>query len=456
MERFIPARPGIEIGSGFNTLTGEVRGTAVGGDIGTAMATGQVVTANAMVVESQEQMMESLNLSVETSGHYGLFSADGRFGLAQQSSFTSQSTYVVAKCVVENAFRSLARPAILPEAAQRIRDNGPEDFKNGYGDGFVRGMRTGGELYAVFQLTSQNSEEQKSVAVSVQAEVQGLFAGGSVDSSVEHLQKSQAKVSQMSVLFYQRAGRDSSISPVTSPQEIATRLKNFPGIANADPVGYLAQIVDYGVLALPAFDMIGYQQRLEALEDYARLKMKYLGMRAEIDLVRRNPGLFIADYADQELATAFDLFTRAVNVLNRHARRVASREIEPLLFDAGSYDPELKALPVYQFKKKAPDSDIVQVPNCLGLKLADAQALIRSQGLNPVSNASSVAENSGQPLNIVTSQDPGYGQMLPKGSSVVIAYNYVASKRFPWVLKNPAKLADHIKAADLVVLRPMR
>lgn len=442
MERFIPARPGIEIGSGFNTLTGEVRGTSVVGEIGMATASGQVVTADAMVVESQEQMMESLNISVEVSGHYGLFSADGRFGLAQQSSFTSQSVYVVAKCVVENAFRSLTRPSILTEAAQRMKDNGPDDFKNGYGDCFVRGMRTGGELYAVFQLTSKSSEEQKSVAVSVQAEVQGLFAGGSIESSIEHLQKSSAKVSQMSVIFYQRAGRDNSIAPVTTPQEITTRLKNFPGIANADPVGYLAQIVDYEVLTLPSFDMLGYQQRLEALEDYARLKMKYLSVRAEIDLVRRNPDLFVTDYKDSDLTKVYDLYTRVVNMLNRHARRVASKEIEPLLFDAGSYDPELKELPLYLFKKKAPNSDIVQVPNCQGLKIEDAQALIRSLGLNPTSNASGVAANSGFPLNVVTSQSPSYGELRPIGSTVVIAYNYLASNKFRWAVKDLKKARD--------------
>ena len=450
MEKFIPARPGIDIGSGFNTLTGEVRGTAVGGTVSTALASGQTVSANAMVVESQQQMVESLNISVEASGHYGLFSAEGRFGLAQQSSYTSQSTYVVAKCVVENAFRAYALPTVLPEAAQRMRENGPDDFRNGYGDSFVRGMRTGGELYAVFQLTSKSSEEQKSVAVSLQAELQGLFAGGSVSSSVESIRNSSSKVSQMSVLFYQRAGRDNSISPVTTPEEITARLKNFPSIANADPVGYMAQIVDYGVLALPPFDMIGYGQRIEALEDYARLKMKYLSQRAEIELVRQNPDLFEKDYGEYNLATVYDLYTRAVNLLNRHARRVAAREIEPLLFDAAAYDPELADLPGIIFRKKAPDSDIVQVPNCQGLKIADAQALIRSQGLNPSSNAAAVAANSGLPLNVVTSQAPGYGQMVPKGTTVMIGYNYVASDKFKWIAGR-----DQVKVADFKLKYPI-
>jgi len=436
MERFIPARPGIDIGVGFNTLTGEVRGAAVGGDITEATAGGMVVTADASLVESQEQMMETLNVSVEASGHYGLFSAEGRFGLAQQSSFTSQSTYVVAKCVVENAFRSFARPTILPEAAQRMSANGPDAFKNGYGDSFVRGLRTGGELYAVFQLTSQSAEQQKSTAVSVQAEVQGLLAGASISVNVDHLEKSSSRGSQMSVLFYQRAGRDNSISPVTSPQEIMQRLKSFPEIARASPVGYLAQISDYQVLAMPAFDSVGYQQRMEALEDYARLKMKYLGIRDEISLVRRNPDIFFDDHTDAELAKAYDLYTRAVNMLNRHARLVSSKEIEPALFDAGAYDPELRALPIFIFKKRAPAADLVEVPNVKDSPVATAQQLITALGLTPTSEAASVAANSGQPTDVVTSQTPAAGTMLPKGSRVAISYNYVPSNRFAWMLTN--------------------
>lgn len=442
MERFIPARPGIDIGSGFNTLTGEVRGNAVAGNITMATNTGQIVTSKAQVVETQEQMMESLDVSVDTGGHYVLFSADGRFGLAQQSGFTSQSTYVVAKCVVENAFRSLQLPTLLPEAAKRMKENGPEDFKNGYGDCFVRGMRTGGELYAVFQLTARSTEEQKNVAVSIQAELQGLLASASVSSSVEHLQKSSSRVSQMSVMFYQRAGRGTSIAPVTTPQEIMTRLKEFPAIAGADPTGYLAQIVDYGVLTLPSFDMLGYQQRMEALEDYARLKMKYLGIRSEIDLARRNPDLFESSLPDGELGKLYDLYTRAVNALNRHARKVAAREIEPALFDPGAYDKELADLPYVVFRKKAPDSDIVQAPNCQGMPVEEAKKLLRTLGLNPTSNASAVTKESMLPLNVVTSQAPGYGEMLPKGSSVVLDFNYVSSNRFQWTLKEATKARD--------------
>ena len=76
------------------------------------------------------------------------------------------------------------------------------------------------------------------------------------------------------------------------------------------------------------------------------------------------------------------------------------------------------------------------------MKIEDAKALILSIGLNPTSNASSVASNSGQPLNLVTSQSPTYGEMRPLGSSVVVEYNYIASNRFQWAVKDITKLRD--------------
>jgi len=432
MEKFIPARPGIDLGLGFNTLNGEARGVAVDGEIRESSLSGQEVGAEAKVVESQEQMNERLNVSVEASGHYGLFSAKGRFGLAQQSGYTAQSTYVIAKCTVENAFRSFARPKILEEAGKRLREEGPESFKVGYGDAFVRGMTNGGELYAVFQMTDTNIENQKRVAVNVQGQVQGLLAGGSVEVGVEQLKESKAKVSSMSVLFYQRAGTDDSISPVSRPEEIAQRLKDFPTIARRSPVGYLAQIMDYQVLALPSFDELGFRHRMEALEDYARLKVKLLGIRAEIDLVRRSPGLFVPDYSDDQLSSGYDLYTRAVNMLNRHARLVANREIEPSLFEAGTYDPELKNMPSFIFKKKAPEADFVQVPLVIGLPVNLAQETLRSHELNPLSDAIVVNEQSGATLDTVLKQAPVSGESLPKGTNVIISYNFVPSQRFSW------------------------
>ena len=123
-------------------------------------------------------------------------------------------------------------------------------------------------------------------------------------------------------------------------------------------------------------------------------------------------------------------------MLNRHARLVASKEIEPALFDAGAYDPELRALPIFIFKKRAPAADLVEVPNVKDSPVATAQQLITALGLTPTSEAASVAANSGQPTDVVTSQTPAAGTMLPKGSRVAISYNYVPSNRFAWMLTN--------------------
>jgi hypothetical protein len=169
--------------------------------------------------------------------------------------------------------------------------------------------------------------------------------------------------------------------------------------------------------------------------------MKYYGMCNEIDLVRHNPDLFVPDYQDATLALGYDLYTRAVNMLNRHARAVANKEIEPKLFEPGAYDPALRELPIFIFKKKAPDADVVEVPDVLGFAIGAAQKSIRDQGLNPTSSSVAVDSNSRLPTDVVTSQNPQAGQPVPKGTNVVITYNFVASRRFPWLVRNLAGLA---------------
>ncbi|MBM7790365.1 PASTA domain-containing protein [Tenggerimyces flavus] len=148
--------------------------------------------------------------------------------------------------------------------------------------------------------------------------------------------------------------------------------------------------------------------------------MKFLGIRAEIDLVRNNPDLFHPDHQGSDLARGYDLYTKAINMLNRHARRVASKEIEPDLFDAVAYDAELRELPVIVSHKKAPESDMVLVPKLRDVGVDNAKELLTSQGLKPVSNATAVELGSKVPVNIVTTQSPDGNTSVPKGTSVVI------------------------------------
>jgi len=438
MERFIPFRPGMEMGHGFNTVNGEVRGFAVDGAVQASAIAGQQVESDTKVVESQEQMLESLNISVEAEGRYGLFSAEGRFALANSAAYTAQSTFVVARCTVENAFRQVNRPKLQPEAEAKMRADGPEAFRRSYGDSWIRGMRTGGELYAVFQLTASSQESQRKVAASLQAQVQGLLASGSVKTSVEALASEMKKVSSLSTTFFQRSGIGDQISPVNSPEEIEGRLKAFPGIAQANPSGYQAQIVDYEVLALPPFDEVGYRQRIEALEDYARLKLRYSSSRAEIDLARHNRDLFLDLPDPGDLSRAYDAYTTAINGLNKHARRVANREAEPELFVAGD-------LPLIVFVKKAPDAELVSVPDVRTMTLAQARALLQSRGLAAQGNGTAVAESSGETVDMITGQVPAPGTEVAPGTNVVLNYRYKASNRFKWA---------KARAADVVLVSP--
>ncbi|PGY11064.1 PASTA domain-containing protein [Bacillus sp. AFS031507] len=438
MQKFIPYRPGMELGRGFNTLTGEARGNVVTGDINPSENQGQKVISTATIVNSQEKMLDTLNVSIEASMHYGAFSGEASFGFSQQSTVTSQSTYVVAQCRVENPYTTFADPKLKDEAAKIMTNDGPEVFNNSYGNSFIRGTCTGGELYVLFQLTSSSTEEQEKTAVSLQIAVEGLLAGGELNAAVTSVHESMKTLSSQQITFYQRAGSGITAAPVTDVPEILDRLKKFPQFVKEAPYPFQVEIVDYEVLTLPPFDKLAIQLREEALTECAKVKLKYQSILAELEVVGQNKQLFedtckkttqltgtVENYKfnDADLINANAQYTNALNYLNRHAHKIMNKEIEPDLFVLSNYDKNLsEELLSFVFIKKAPKEERVQVPNVMNLNKKTAEEVLKAQGLNPILRPFFTKD---QPFDVIKNQVPSAGEEVPKGTSVVIDYSSI-------------------------------
>ncbi|MFQ6329136.1 hypothetical protein ACLMAL_23780 [Nocardia sp. CWNU-33] len=57
---------------------------------------GQQATYSFDMVETHGALMDTLGLSMQASGRYGIFSAEGKFALPEKSSYNSQSTMATA------------------------------------------------------------------------------------------------------------------------------------------------------------------------------------------------------------------------------------------------------------------------------------------------------------------------------------------------------------------------
>lgn len=445
--RRIPFTGAATLGRGVNVLTGAMVGKALDVETMEEVLPGQDALYRVQMVTTRESLMESLGLSVEASGRYGLFSAGGKFKLSEQSSFNSQSSFVVASCRVQNAFMMVDRVKLRPEA--NIAREDPEKFKNAFGTMFVRGLETGGEFFAILQATSTDTAAQSDLAAAFQADCQGLIVGGSFKSKLEKTMASTQHRTEISITVYQRAGQDEELSITQDAQAVIERLKRFPKIARVNPCGYEVEIADYATLALPPLNEELLFDRELSLTDCARLRMKYMTLRNDIEFARLNQGYFVDLPSDEELAAAGAAYTRAVTLVQIHAQRIAARAIPPTVFDLKAADPDLD-LPVIVLQRLGVVEETL-VPNLVAMPIGAAKEFLAGIGLKADTRSFAVKKEAKQPLDSVTAQTPAAGTKVKAGTTVTLSYNYISDTRFRWVVGTLAQQNAKIKVNQSAV-----
>jgi hypothetical protein len=291
----MPWSVGMDYGMGVNLLNGDVVGQAL--DPGTPStipnAKGQDVNYVLEIVNSMEDLYSKLGISVEASGRYGVFNASGKMQYANESKFNTQATFLLARCKVINAFTQVKQAQITPTALDLFQKN-PAGFRERYGDGFVRGILTGGEYCAIISVISRSKEEQTSVAASIKASYNSGLNKASGEVGIGGATKSSMSRSEINISTYQKGGVGEEQSFTSDPDLVMKRLKDFPTqVSRENAVPYEVQIVSYETLDLPETtrSTIGLEQ-IEALEDFSRLHLKLLSWQSTINVLQQHPNYF--------------------------------------------------------------------------------------------------------------------------------------------------------------------
>src|SRR5690242_8689881 len=172
-----------EIGMGFNSQSGRAVGTALEGfQLQEPTASGQEVVASISIVTTHEELMEQLGMSFAAQGRYGFFTASAKASFAESSNFNSTSTFIVARCVVQNPMTRGRGFTLTHDAAGLLDPANIERFKTAFGDSFVRGLQTGGEFYAVTRITSTSVATQSKLSASLHAAYNGLITSLEFDA----------------------------------------------------------------------------------------------------------------------------------------------------------------------------------------------------------------------------------------------------------------------------------
>jgi hypothetical protein len=333
-----------EIGMGFNSESGLAVGTALESFTipEAVVASGQEVLASITIINSHEELMESLGMSFEASGRYGFFSGSAKANFSESSNYNSTSTFLVARCVVQNPL-TRGRNFKVSATAQALLDtNRSADFKRAFGDSFVRGLQTGGEFYAVIRITSVSSSKQSELTTELHAEFNGLAASGSFSGKFETANKESSTKSEFSATMFQRAGSGAQISPTVEISEVIARYKNFPEIAKASSFAYETEIATYDTIPLSMPTLEEQEDFLFALRDAREQKLHYIQARNDLEFALRNPTFFENLPPTEVLNNAVSVYSKLINAVMDHAIRLSRGQMQPpKVFEPSELSPPL-------------------------------------------------------------------------------------------------------------------
>ena len=325
-QRTIPFTDGMELGLGVDDLTGEVgslpavqfssSGPASGDE-------GMEARFDTLLVNTAEQMYDSLGVKVDAEGRYGLFSAQGKFSFMEESRFSSTATFLVARADIQSAFTRVKDPVPVADAQQLVADGQREKFRKRYGDLFIRGVKSGGEYIAVVSITSSTKQVERKLAAHLKASFDGIVASGTVSTEVEQEMKELRQESEVRVTTYQRGGSGDQISFSGTIEGVLERLKTFATSVKENPKAYSVQAASYETLVFPSepnwFDIQAAQQ---VLEDCMRKRLQLLTARNDVEAVQLHPEFF-ADPPGPETLTEWSVFlTEQINKLDDHTSAV--------------------------------------------------------------------------------------------------------------------------------------
>jgi hypothetical protein len=369
------------IGMGFSSGSGLAVGTPfVNDDIVVEEdpnAPGQEVFSTIVIINTHEELMKSIGMSLDAQGRYGFFSGALKAQFTESTSYNSTSTFLSAKVIVQNPF-TRGREFNLSEVANGLLEPPAQEevFTRAFGDGFVRGLQTGGEFYAVIRLTSASTTKQDELAVTLQAAYNGLATAAEFEATFRQANLSASTRSEFSGMMYQRAGSGEEISVVTEVSDILARVRNFPTIVEAEPVAYEVEVATYDTLPLPLPTPEEQEDFLIALHDAREKKLRYLQAKNDLEFARLHAEFFEDLPADDVLLQAIVTYTQLLNAVMNHGIELSQGRMRPpRVFDPNALAPPIvEPLPMH-FKRKRLGEPTIMVPQLLSI---DDKTLVRA------------------------------------------------------------------------------
>lgn len=381
---------GMDFGIGIDSLGGKIRGNAVTiAPIHAIPGTGEGQEINLVIsqVESQDDLNRALSISADVSAGFSFFGGDAKFEFAQQCQYHNYSVWLVAHISVQNAFQQMnvGDVQLKPDAVSLLSNGQEPRFREQFGDLFVLGVQTGGEVSVVLEIVTTSESDSQSVHSAVSGS--GVIGTFPVSASVQVTNSlQQSTMNHTTNLYINQSGGD----PLKG-LNISTLVDQLFGFADSvktiqnKSVAYIAFLQDYKVLDLPFepnwVDLSTAQENISML---MRNREAAVTLLNEVNYVLLHPDQF--PDRSPSLSTSVSALTDYINTVTQGASNIVNNPKVPL--------PTLPPLPNVDLPKRIQIPPVESSPPSSGSSSNDG-SFVKTHiiSLNPIVERSTFLQN---------------------------------------------------------------
>jgi hypothetical protein len=326
----VPWLPGMAFGAGVNSLNGEVKGDAVNRTSAEPPLDKQSQEVHLFMskIESLEDLLESLDISVEAEGRYGLVSGSARFNFAKQTKVTEYNVYFLIRVTVVNGFQRMRDVTLKGGGPQTLLKDGKfREFQDAYGDAFVSGMQLGGQFYSLLEFHTRSQSEKEKISAGLSVSYNALLASAKISAEINKGLERTKTSSSLSLHVHVEGGDPAK--PVPSGGDIDALLKyasTFPLDVARHGKEIAVSLMPYRSLDLPTPpNFVSLDNQRDSLRILLAQRNADLALYEKIDFILQHSDQFdgVDRKVEDDLKDRRKKLSQRINTVTRQAAACA-------------------------------------------------------------------------------------------------------------------------------------
>jgi hypothetical protein len=283
---------GLDIGRGFDILSGSPRGDCVDRTVHTeTQPTGQDdIVFQSQEVTSMRELNDALGVSASAQLKAGFGSASASASFSRSLQIQDYSLFYTGTASLKGVSTQLRDVHLKQEFLDLLKSDSPDRFKRFRtlcGDGYIGEFVTGGEFKAVVRIDTTSMTEREAISASVSAS----FASAGGAASFQQSLSKVASGKNVRVWTYRRGGNGAPIA--TTLTDIADQVSKLPSLVATAPVALSIAVSSYLIIINDlSINIPDLQTRQQAILQLAALNNTESERAAQLSYIINHPEEF--------------------------------------------------------------------------------------------------------------------------------------------------------------------